>query len=89
MVNTGQILTSWQTGTALGIAFSGAIPLIVPGSWRFQISSSFIPAAMLLVLVYAGSESPRWLIKKQRYAEVSIQFTCEARNFLGYLMDAC
>ncbi|KAG8533920.1 uncharacterized protein KY384_001661 [Bacidia gigantensis] len=65
----GQILTSWQIGTALGIAFAGAIPLIVPGSWRFQISSSFIPAAMLLVLVYAGSESPRWLVKKQRYRE--------------------
>jgi hypothetical protein len=24
---------------------------------------------MLLVLVYVGSESPRWLVKKQRYAE--------------------
>ena len=24
---------------------------------------------MLLVLVYVGSESPRWLIKKQRFAE--------------------
>ena len=32
-------------------------------------SSSFIPAAMLLVLVFVGSESPRWLAKKQRYAE--------------------
>lgn len=43
--------------------------LIVPDSWRFQISSSFIPALTLLLLVYVGSESPRWLIKKQRYAE--------------------
>ena len=69
LTRSGQILTSWQTGTALGIAFSAAIPLIIPNSWRFQISSSFIPAAMLLVLVYVGSESPRWLVKKQRYAE--------------------
>ena len=69
LIQSGQILTSWQTGTALGIACSAAIALIVPDSWRFQISSSFIPAAMLIVLVYVGSESPRWLVKKQRYAE--------------------
>ncbi|KAL6719777.1 hypothetical protein ACLMJK_001698 [Lecanora helva] len=65
----GQFLVSWQTGTALGIAFSAMIPLIAPHSWRFQISSSFIPSAVLLFLVFVGSESPRWLIKKQRYAE--------------------
>ena len=65
----GRILTSWQTGTALGIALSGTMPLIVPKSWRFQISSSFIPALALLLLVYVGSESPRWLIKKSRFAE--------------------
>ncbi|KAG6986636.1 hypothetical protein G7Y79_00075g099080 [Physcia stellaris] len=69
----GQILTSWQTGTALGIAISGTIalmqPKMKPMSWRFQISSSFIPALTLLLLVFVGSESPRWLIKKQRYCE--------------------
>lgn len=63
------MLTSWQTGTAFGIAISGIIPLIQPKSWRFQISSSFIPALALLLLVFVGSESPRWLIKKQRYCE--------------------
>ncbi|KAL8691783.1 MAG: hypothetical protein Q9224_004096 [Gallowayella concinna] len=65
-------LTEIFSGTALGIAISGAISLIAPGSWRFQISSSFIPAFALLLLVYMGSESPRWLIKKQRYAEAYI-----------------
>ena len=40
---------------------------MVPHSWRFQICSSFIPASALLLLVFVGSESPRWLIKKQRY----------------------
>ncbi|KAL9626965.1 MAG: hypothetical protein Q9204_006906, partial [Flavoplaca sp. TL-2023a] len=68
----GQILTSWQTGTALGIAISGAISLGVPDSWRFQIASSCIPAFALLVLVFVGSESPRWLIKKERYKEAYI-----------------
>ena len=45
------------------------MPLIAPRSWRFQIASSFIPSIILLFLVYVGSESPRWLIKKRRYAE--------------------
>lgn len=65
----GQILTSWQVGTALGVAISGAVSLIVKNSWRFQISSSFIPAFALLLMVFLGSESPRWLVKKQRYNE--------------------
>ncbi|KAI4099508.1 MAG: hypothetical protein LQ339_005935 [Xanthoria mediterranea] len=71
----GQVLTSWQTGTALGIAISGAIALIVPGSWRYQLSSSLIPAFALLLLVFVGSESPRWLIKKQRYDKAYIVLT--------------
>ncbi|KAL8758213.1 MAG: hypothetical protein Q9184_003996 [Pyrenodesmia sp. 2 TL-2023] len=74
----GWMLTSWQTGTALGIAISGAISLIVR-DWRFQISSSFIPALALLLLVFVGSESPRWLIKKQRY--------CKAYNVLLRLRE--
>ncbi len=69
LTHAGQILTSWQTGTALGIALSATVCLIVPHSWEFQIASSFIPAAMLVVLVFVGSESPRWLAKKRRYAE--------------------
>ena len=40
-----------------------------PSSWRFQISSSFIPAVILLIMVFLGSESQRWLIKKRRYSE--------------------
>lgn len=68
-------MTSWQTGTALGIAISGAIALIVPGSWKYQLSSSLIPAFALLLLVFVGSESPRWLIKKQRYDEAYIVLT--------------
>lgn len=45
------------------------MPLVAPHSWRFQVSSTLIPSAALLCLVYVGSESPRWLIKKERYAE--------------------
>lgn len=53
----------------MGIAICAAMNLIVFPSWRFQIASSFIPSILLLVLVFVGSESPRWLAKKQRYDE--------------------
>lgn len=69
LTKLGQILTSWQIGTAGGIALSAAVNLIVADSWRFQLASSFIPACVLLALVFVGSESPRWLVKKQRYAD--------------------
>lgn len=72
LIRAGRMLTSWQNGTAFGIAASGAIALLVPNGWRFQIASSFIPAFALLLLVFVGSESPRWLIKKQRYTEAYI-----------------
>ena len=68
LTEPGRILTSWQTGTALGTGLSGAMAFAAP-SWRFQISSSFVPAVILLTLVFVGSESPRWLIKKRRYPE--------------------
>ncbi|KAL8696236.1 MAG: hypothetical protein Q9201_007762, partial [Fulgogasparrea decipioides] len=55
---------SWQALFAcrflLGIGM-GAKSSVVP--------VSFIPALALLLLVFVGSESPRWLIKKQRYRE--------------------
>lgn len=69
ITGSGRVLTSWQTGTGLGIAASGAVSLIESKSWRFQLFSSFIPAIALLFLVVVGSESPRWLIKKQRYCK--------------------
>ena len=45
------------------------MPLLVYDNWRFQISSSFIPAFALLLLVFVGSESPRWLIKERLYPQ--------------------
>ncbi|KAL8927673.1 MAG: hypothetical protein Q9172_001233 [Xanthocarpia lactea] len=58
--------------SSIGIAISGAIALGIPKSWRFQIASSCIPAFALLILVFTGSESPRWLIKQKRYEEAYI-----------------
>ena len=38
-------------------------------SWRLQFGSAFIPAVPLWIGVYFCPESPRWYIKKGRYAE--------------------
>lgn len=38
-------------------------------AWRLQLGSAFIPAIPLLVLIYFCPESPRWLMKKNRYQD--------------------
>ncbi|RDW80383.1 hypothetical protein BP5796_05081 [Coleophoma crateriformis] len=63
----GRLLVSWQTFTALGIFLGNAANLIVRNNWRWQTASGFIPALILLTLVFVCSESPRWLIKQGKY----------------------
>lgn len=38
-------------------------------AWRLQLGSAFIPAVPLLILIYFCPESPRWLMKKDRYPD--------------------
>ncbi|KAF3033508.1 hypothetical protein E8E12_004804 [Didymella heteroderae] len=67
----GALVMSWQMWTAFGI-FLGycanlavyQVPVI---AWRLQIGSAFIPAVPLTLGIYFCPESPRWLIKKNRY----------------------
>jgi len=63
----GRLLVSWQTFTAFGIFLGNAANLIVRHSWRWQTASGFIPALILLIMVFMCSESPRWLIKQGNY----------------------
>ncbi|KAG4221248.1 hypothetical protein PC116_g30276 [Phytophthora cactorum] len=63
---------SWQMWTAFGIFLGTAINLAVfyhPLNWRLMLGAPFIPAVPLLCLIYLCPESPRWLMKKNRYAE--------------------
>ncbi|KAF9701735.1 hypothetical protein EKO04_000313 [Ascochyta lentis] len=67
----GALVMSWQMWTAFGI-FLGycanlavyQVPVI---AWRLQIGSAFIPAVPLTIGIFFCPESPRWLIKKNRY----------------------
>ena len=74
---------SWQMWTAFGI-FLGfcanlAVYDVVPIGWRLQLGSAMIPALPLLIGVYFCPESPRWYIKKGRYAD-AYKSLCRLRN---------
>ncbi|KAF2234176.1 MFS general substrate transporter [Viridothelium virens] len=68
----GRLLVSWQFFTATGLWLGTAANLIFHWNWRLQVSSSFIPCITFVALAWASSESPRWLIKKERYKEAFI-----------------
>lgn len=64
---------TWQLWTAFGIFLGTVANLAVKDtgkiSWRLQFGSALIPALPLLLGVFFCPESPRWLIKKGKYAQ--------------------
>ncbi|KAK4213123.1 hypothetical protein QBC37DRAFT_374339 [Rhypophila decipiens] len=69
----GALVMSWQMWTAFGIFLGTAFNLAVWNTgvinWRLMLGAPFIPAVPLLLLIYFCPESPRWLMKKNRYPE--------------------
>ncbi|KAI1452409.1 hypothetical protein F4805DRAFT_29859 [Annulohypoxylon moriforme] len=68
----GALVMSWQMWTAFGIFLGTAINLAVfyhPLNWRLMLGAPFIPAVPLICLIYLCPESPRWYMKKGRYAD--------------------
>ncbi|EOD43104.1 putative sugar transporter protein [Neofusicoccum parvum UCRNP2] len=69
----GGLVMSWQMWTAFGIFLGFCANLAVYNTgdiaWRLQLGSAFIPAVPLVVGIYFCPESPRWLMKKGRYAK--------------------
>ncbi|KAI0598819.1 sugar transporter-domain-containing protein [Biscogniauxia sp. FL1348] len=68
----GALVMSWQMWTAFGIFLGTAVNLAVfdhEHNWRLMLGAPFIPAVPLLCLIYLCPESPRWLMKKNRYAD--------------------
>lgn len=69
----GALVMGWQLWTAFGIflGFVANVAVIDVGkiAWRLQLGSAFIPALPLAVLIYFCPESPRWLMKKNRYPQ--------------------
>lgn len=66
------LLIWWYVGftvaATLSILLINALP-DQPDLWRYILASSFLPAAVMLVLRVGLPESPRWLLSKGREAE--------------------
>ncbi|KAL0937100.1 sugar transporter [Colletotrichum truncatum] len=69
----GALVMSWQLFVAFGImlGFSANLAFVDTGdiAWRLQLGSAMIPAVLLVFGIYFTPESPRWLLKKGRYAD--------------------
>ncbi|UZJ56265.1 hypothetical protein CBS101457_005585 [Exobasidium rhododendri] len=67
----GALVMSWQLWTAFGIFAGFCANLAVADTgkiaWRLQLGSAFIPALPLAFGIFFCPESPRWLMKKNRY----------------------
>ncbi|WOO85250.1 Polyol transporter 5 [Vanrija pseudolonga] len=67
----GAITIGWQLWVTFGIFIGMAANVIVKDvpriAWRLQLGSAFIPSVPLVFLVWLAPESPRWLMKKNRY----------------------
>ncbi|EUC36981.1 hypothetical protein COCVIDRAFT_90819 [Bipolaris victoriae FI3] len=74
----GGLVMSWQIWTAFGIFLGTVANLVVMNtgsiSWRLQFGSAFIPAVPLVLGIYFVPESPRWLMKKRKYAQAYKSF---------------
>jgi hypothetical protein len=63
------VLVSWQVFIAVGLLAGSGATYFFRDNWRHQILSGAVPALILLLFVYIGCESPRWLIVQERYLE--------------------
>lgn len=74
----GGLVMSWQIWTAFGIFLGTTANLVVMNtgdiSWRLQLGSAFLPAVPLCLGIAFVPESPRWLMKKHKYAKAYQSF---------------
>lgn len=79
----GALVMSWQLWTAFGIFLGFCANVIVADAgaitWRLQLASAFIPAVPLATMIYFCPESPRWLMKKDRYPK-AFRSLCRLRH---------
>ncbi|KAJ7742574.1 sugar transporter-like protein [Mycena metata] len=69
----GALVMFWQLWVTFGIFLGYAANLAVKDTgkiaWRLQIGSAFIPAVPLVLGIWFCPESPKWLMKKNRYPD--------------------
>ncbi|KHO01539.1 General substrate transporter [Metarhizium album ARSEF 1941] len=69
----GALVMFWQLWVVAGIFLGFAANVIVKdvgkNAWRLQFGSAFIPSLILMMGIFFCPESPRWLMKHNRYGE--------------------
>jgi sugar porter (SP) family MFS transporter len=74
----GALVMFWQLWVTFGIFLGYAANLVVKDTgkiaWRLQIGSAFLPAVPLMLGIYFCPESPRWLMKKNRFPDAFRSF---------------
>jgi hypothetical protein len=79
----GGMVTSFQLWVSFGIFIGQCSNLIFYRvgrlAWRFQLAAAFAPAIPIVIFIWSCPESPRWLLKKNRYQEAYTAF-CRIRN---------
>lgn len=61
-------------GALLGFAANLILYQVGDIAWRLQLGSAFLPALPLIFLVFLCPESPRWLMKQNRYHDAFNSF---------------
>ncbi|KAF2225406.1 hypothetical protein BDZ85DRAFT_279096 [Elsinoe ampelina] len=69
----GSLVMNWQVFVAFGIFLGHSANLAVFDirslNWRLQLFAACVPCVPLALLIFCCPESPRFLIKKQRFAK--------------------
>lgn len=75
----GRLVTLYQLAIVLGINLIYFVNMQIAGlndetwnidvGWRYMIGSGVIPAILFFVLLFFVPESPRWLVKRGKFAE--------------------
>lgn len=60
----GRLVLTFQIGIGVGIVLASIIGASQSISWRVAIGGAAVPAALMLLLVIALPESPRWLVER-------------------------
>ncbi|BCS19195.1 uncharacterized protein APUU_12023S [Aspergillus puulaauensis] len=81
----GRLLMMWQLFDTFGIFVGFVCVFIAQQHWRVILGSAAIPSIILLFLAFLCPESPRFLIRKKRYADAFLSL----RHLRGSDIQAC
>lgn len=70
----GGLVVMWAFGVTVAYVVGSIMLPYSPDAWRWMLASAALPATLFLFMRRHTPESPRWLIKQQRYEEARAVF---------------